>query len=239
MGFWQEIVLLVASLGWWQITLVLVATILTGILTGISVSYLIIRFAFKYRVTFFDIFHLLFSKKPKMFTSSNLARHIINTPSSPSEVPEPAKFPIHELLVEIEHNLKIITEFSGDNLLSLQSDVWDARRYSAHTLPVNLREQLMQVYSDIYVLNQIVWFSTEFEYRSSLLNELYSEWLPTITKKLQRVKQDIENNALIEPEARTEIIRDDATIQSLRDLSRQSDVIEETPNLTNSRLDSE
>jgi len=122
MGWWQEVLRLVDALVWWQIPLVLVASALIGILIGV-VSYLITRFVFKHRVPFFKLFYMLFSKVPKVFTSSDLARQFINTPSAPPEVHEPAKFPIPELLVEIEHNLKIVTEFSGDNLLPLQSDV--------------------------------------------------------------------------------------------------------------------
>ena len=247
MGLWQEIMLLIADLGWWQTTLILVATILTGILAGISAGYLIMRFVFKRRITFFDTFYVLFGNKPKVFIHNHLDRfntfyvlfsnklkvfvhnHLdrrsIKTPTSPPELHEPAKFPIPELLVEIEHNLKIITEFSGDNLLSLQSDVWDAHRYSAHRLPVNLREQLTEVYSDIHVLKQIAWFLTEFDYRSSFLNELYSERIPTIAERLQRIKQNIENGALIGHGVGTKIIRDGATIHSPSHFSRNSEIL--------------
>jgi len=192
MEWWQEVLRLEADLGWWQIALVLVASIFIGILIGISVSYLIRRFVFKDRVRFFEPFYMLFSKKPKVSTSSDLARQFINTPSGPPEVHKPAKFPIPELLVEIEHNLKIVTEFSGDNLLPLQSDVWDAGRYSAHKLPVNLREQLEQVYSDIHVLNHLVRFSTELSYRSSFFDELYRKRLTSIAERLQSIKQNVE-----------------------------------------------
>ncbi len=190
MEWWQEVERLVDALGWWQIALVLVASILTGILIGLSIIYLITRFVFKHRVTFFGTFHLLFSKKPKVFTSSDLARQFINTPSASPEVHEPAKFPLPELLVEIEHNLKIVTEFSGDNLLPLQSDVWNAGRDSAHKLPVNLREQLEHLYSDIHLLNEIVRVSTKLGYRSSFLDERYGKRVTTIAERLQRIKQN-------------------------------------------------
>jgi len=189
MEWWQEVLRLEADLGWWQIALVLVASIFIGILIGISVSYLIRRFVFKDRVTFFE---MLFSKKPKVFTSSDLARQFINTPSAPPEVHKPAKFPIPELLVEIEHNLKIVTEFSGDNLLPLQSDVWDAGRDSAPQLPANLRVQLVQVYFDIHLLNHIVESSTKLGGRSTVLAELYRERFSTIAERLQRIKQNVE-----------------------------------------------
>jgi len=224
MGLWQEIMIFVASLGWWQITLALVVTILTGILIGVSVGYLSIRFVLKRRITFFDTFYLLFSKKARVSNSSDLARRII-TPSTTQEVHEPVKFPIPELLIEIEHNLKTVTEFTGDNILSLQSDVWDAHRYSAHKLPVNLRKKLTQVYSDIHVLMQIVWFSTKQDHRSPFLDKLYSEQIPTIAERLQRIKTNIENVALIEYGVSTEIIRDGETIHSPNDFSRHSEIL--------------
>ena len=196
MEWWQEVEHLLDVLGWWQTALVLVASILIGILIGLSVCYLIIRFVYKDRVTFFNFSYMLFSKKPKVFTSSDLAPQFINTPSAPPEVHEPAKFPIPELLVEIEHNLKIVTEFSGDNLLPLQSDVWDAGRYSAQKLPVNLREQLVQVYSDIHLVNQIARVSTKLGYRSSFLNERYGKRVTSIAERLQRIKQNVENRVL-------------------------------------------
>ena len=192
MEWWQEVERLLDALGWWQMALVLVASILIGILISLSVCYLIARFVYKDRVTFFNFFYMLFSKKPKVFASSDLARQFINTPSASPEVHEPAKFPLPELLVEIEHNLKIVTEFSGGSLLPLQSNVWDAGRDSAHKLPVNLREQLEHLYSDIHLLNQIVRVSTELGYPSSFLDERYAKRVTTIAERLQRIKQNVE-----------------------------------------------
>ena len=105
MEWWQEIEHLVDALGWWRIALVLVASILTGILVGLSIIYLITRFVFKNRVPLYKLFYILFNKKPKVFTSSDSARQFFNTPSTSPEVHKTAKFPIPELLAEIGHNL--------------------------------------------------------------------------------------------------------------------------------------
>ncbi len=206
MEWWQEVNRQVANLGWWQISLILVAIIFIAILIGLSISYIIMSFVYKSRVTFLNLFYVLFSKKHKPFASSDLARQFIDTTIAspeahePAQEPEqeetklelePAKFPIPELLVEIEHNLKIVTEFSGDALLPLQSDVWDARRYSALKSPVNLREQLEQAYFDIHSLNGLTWLSTELSYRTPLIDELYRKKLTRITEKLQWIKQNI------------------------------------------------
>lgn len=190
---WQlEFEYLLDALGWWQISLVLVASILIGILISICICYLIVRFAFKKRLSFFKFFYIFFSKKTEAYASSDLARQFINTPSAPPEVHEPANFPISELLFEIEHNLRIIAESSGDNQLPLKSDAWDAIRNSAQKLPVNLREQLEHLYAEIHLLNQIVRVSTELGFRSSFLDERYGKRVTTITEKLQKIKQSVE-----------------------------------------------
>jgi hypothetical protein len=192
MEWWQEILRLIANLGWWRISLLLAASILVGILIGLSVSYLIMRFVLKRRVTFFDVFYALFSKKAKVLTPSDSSQQFIDTPTAPPKAHEPTKLPIPELLVEIEHNLKIAAQFSGDNPLPLQSDVWDAGKHSAHKLSANLRKQLKEAYSDIQLLNHIAWLSTELNYRSSFLDELYKERLTSVAERLQRIKQNVE-----------------------------------------------
>ena len=192
MEWQQEVELLLDALGWWQMALVLVASILIGILISLSVCYLIARFVDKDRVTFFNFFYILFSKISKVVTSSDLFRQFINTPMAPPEVHEPANFPISELLFEIEHNLRIIAESSGDNQLPLKSDVWDAVRNSAQKLPVNLREQLEHLYIEISLLNKIVRVSTELGYRNSFLDERYGKRITTIAERLQKIKQSVE-----------------------------------------------
>ena len=213
MEWWQEVLLLVTALGWWRMALILVVTIFAGVFIGVSCNYLIMRFIHKDRVTLLDIFYLLFGKKPKVSTSSDLARQLINTPRAPAEVLEPAKFPIPELLAEFERNLRIATEFSGDNLLSLQTDVWDAHRYSAQKLPVNLREQLEQVYADIHSLNTIVWFATELGHRSSFSDEQYRKLLTSVAQRLQRIKQDLASGTLIERPGQVGVSRGGTKIQ--------------------------
>ena len=190
---WQlEFEYLLDALAWWQISLILVATVLIGIVISICICYLIVRFVFKKRLSFFKFFYIFFSKKPEVYASVSLARQYTSTASAPPEVHEPANFPISELFLEIEHNLRIIAESSGDNQLPLQSDVWDALRNSAQDLPVNLREQLEHLYSEIHLLNQIVRVSTELGFRSSFLDERYGKRATSITEKLQKIKQSVE-----------------------------------------------
>lgn len=104
------------------------------------------------------------------------------------------KFPILELLVEIKHNLKTINDFSGDTLLPLKSDVWDAIRQTTHKLPINLRKQLVRIYLEIHLLNQTVEFSTKLSHRSAFLDERYRKRITTIAEGLNKIKEDIEKD---------------------------------------------
>jgi len=190
---WQlEFEYLLDALAWWQISLILVATIVIGILISVCICYLIVRFILKKRLSFFKFFYLFFSKKPEVHAFGDSAQQFINTPSAPPEVHEPANFFISDLFLEIEHNLRIIAESSGSNQVTLKSDVWDALRNSAQELPANLREQLEHLYSEIHLLNQIVRVSTELGFRSSFLDERYGKRATSITEKLHKIKQSVE-----------------------------------------------
>ncbi len=200
-----EIDSLLNALEWWQLALILVTNILIAVIIAVLIIYLIIRFIDKRRVKFFDVLSLLFKRKPKAIDSIDFARQQRHTveeytdknlnflpPNAASEVDEPVKSPIPELLIEIEHNLKTVTEFTGENLLPLKRDVWDAVRFSPHKFPLNLREQLVQVYTEIYVLNLIVKTSTQVGHKSSLLDEQYRERITNIAEGLKRIKEDLE-----------------------------------------------
>jgi len=201
----SEIDSLLNAFEWWQLALIFVTTILIAVVIVVLIIYLIIRFIDKRRVKFFDVLSLLFKRKPKAIESVAFARqqrHTIeeNTdknlnfppPNAASEVDEPVKSPIPELLIEIEHNLKTVTEFTGGNLLPLKRDVWDAVRFSPHKFPLNLREQLVQVYTEIYVLNIIVKTSTQVGHKSSLFDEQYRKRITNIAEGLKRIKEDLE-----------------------------------------------
>jgi len=226
MEWWQEIENLLVALGWWQLSLILIASILLGILLGLSIIFLVTRFILKQKVPFSRLFYTLFHKKHKTLSPSGLTSQFTNTPSASPGVHETSKFPISKLLAEIEHNLKICAESSGsEDIFLLQSDAWDASRDEASQLPNDLRVQLEKVYFDIRLLNHIASSSTKLDYRNSVLNELYRKRIPTIAEKLQRIKQDIENQALFENVVSTDIIRDSAKTQANNDFSKHSEIL--------------
>ena len=91
-----------------------------------------------------------------------------------------------------KHNRKIAADFSGGNLLPLQTGVWDTKQYTVQKLSVNLRSELVRVYTDIRLLNSLVWLSTEFSRRSASLDGKYRELLTNIGERLDRINQIIE-----------------------------------------------
>ena len=113
-------------------------------------------------------------------------------PESPLLVEEQPKLPDPELIVEVENNLKIVSEPWTGKLIPFHTSVWDAEQYEVYQLPTNLRNDLKQVYDMIRLANQIVWLSAEFNRRSQNIDETYRIMRTSITERLHRIKQNVE-----------------------------------------------
>jgi hypothetical protein len=100
-----------------------------------------------------------------------------------------------ELLTEIEHNFRIAREFSGGDLISLRTEIWDNSQHAIKTLPVRLQNELVNLYGVIKMLNNVVWFSTEFQRHSSSLSEQYTKLLSTVADRLNALT----GNPLLQP----------------------------------------
>jgi uncharacterized protein YneF (UPF0154 family) len=190
-----------------KIVLALVCTIPAGVVIGVFVSYLVFRFVDNYPVTLLAVFRVLFAKRPKTTSSSHLAspsdkKHkafpaIQELSTPPRVVKEPARvLPTVEdrgeesllgLLAELKRNCKTAKEFSGDNLVPLQTDVWGASQHTLRRLHANLRNDLERIYADIGLLNHLVWFSSEFHSHSPSLHEQYVKLLMSIADRLDKI----------------------------------------------------
>jgi hypothetical protein len=217
---WSVVDLFLNTLDWWQLTLVIVASILIGILLAFFIIYLIIRFVDKSQVSFFNVLFLLSKRKPKKVDTSIRTPQYsyaaserpdglldITPPRALPEVKEQVEFPIYELLVEIEHNLNTIKSLSGDNLIPLKSDIWDANRHMEHSLPFNLREPLAHIYLEIHLLNQTVQLSTVLSSKSSFLDERYRKRIAIIAEGLIKSKRDIEQDMHVSQSLTSSTIR--------------------------------
>ncbi len=103
-------------------------------------------------------------------------------------VEEPLKSTVPNLLAEVENNRRTATEPWAGKLLPFQTNVWDASPKEVHILPVNLREELTEIYTDIRLANSIVWLSTELGRRSHSLDENYVKLRTNIAERLGRIK---------------------------------------------------
>ena len=176
----------------WQVVLAFVAIIPVGLIAGTFVSYLVLRFFLKDRLPFLSVLYLLFNKKRQAASANDLTPQFDKKPSPRLLVKEQAEFVVPDLLAEFKHNRKIAVDFSGGNLLPLQTGVWDTKQYTVQKLSVNLRSELVRVYTDIRLLNSLVWLSTEFSRRSASLYGKYRELLTNIGERLDRINQIIE-----------------------------------------------
>ena len=156
---------------WWQIALILIASIIIGVAVGVLLRYLILRFVPKHDITLPSASPLRLIKKPRT-----------------SSVPEGLlKLTAPDLLAEVKHNQKIATEPLGEKLLPFQTSAWDVHQYELNKLPSNLRDNLEQAYADMRLANSIVWVSTEFGRRTNNLDEKYVKLCNSIAERLDKI----------------------------------------------------
>ena len=145
---------------WWQVALIVLASVVVGFLVGGSLSYLIARLR----------------KRPFIKKRETIAVAEGQSESTATD-----------LLTELEDNHRIATESQADEMLSFKTRVWDTNQDDVHRLTVNLREELAQAYLDMHQANDIVWLSTELGHRSQTLDEHYMNLCPRIAVRLERV----------------------------------------------------
>ena len=166
---------------WWQVLLILIAAVVIGGVIGILISYLILRFVRKRETTFLSDLVARFPKKeePAPMARAETAR-------------TETTFSAPDLLAEVKHNQTIAAEPIDEKLSTFQTDVWDAHNYQLDKLPVELRDDLEQVYTDIRLANSLAWLSTEFSRRTPSLEENYTKLRRSINEKLDKIVAHLE-----------------------------------------------
>lgn len=169
---------------WWQIGLIILASIIAGAGVGYVVSHLFRRLS------------------QRSFHPSELPviEKVTPAPVPPATPVSPAPIvreqltgePVSDLATELKNNLEIATRPVAGRLIPFQSSAWDARQYEVDKLSATLRDDLEQLYTDIRLANSIVWVSTEFNRRTPTLDENYMRLRTSITERLNRIKLQIE-----------------------------------------------
>ncbi len=145
---------------WWQIVLIVLASIGTGVLAGGLLSYIIARVL----------------KKP-----------FINKREAAAVVEQLLRPIAPDLNVEIEKNRTIASERWTGKFLLFHTHAWEARQDGVPTLPTNLREDITQAYVDIRLANSVVWLSTELGCSSHNLDEKYTQLCSNIATRFDRI----------------------------------------------------
>jgi phosphate/sulfate permease len=184
------------NVGWWQIVLIILGSIIIGIVAGYLLSYLALTLLRK----------RAFSKnreeeeakkvrgaeeqtKKEVEVAEVIADRIREEAPVVGEPQQPI---MPELVSEIKNNLKVASEPWAGKLIPFQTNEWDTISSKLHVLPINLQELLTETYTDIRLANSIVWLSTDLDRRSNNLDENYMKLCATIAERLSKIKALLE-----------------------------------------------
>ena len=92
-----------------------------------------------------------------------------------------------DIVKELETNLAIATTPWSDKLLPFQTSCWDSRPAEDEPLRITYFEDLIQLYIDVGLANNIVWMSTEFGHRSKELDESYMKLCASIAGRVKEI----------------------------------------------------
>jgi len=87
--------------------------------------------------------------------------------------------------------LGIATKPWADKLLKFQTEFWDSTHGEGEALMANQGRELIQLYVDLSLANNIVWLSTEIGHRSRELDENYIKLCAVIADRLKRVMPSV------------------------------------------------
>jgi general secretion pathway protein E len=88
---------------------------------------------------------------------------------------------------EIEMNLKIATDHQVNKPVSFQTNLWDSNKNEIHELPTIIRSELVEVYNNMCVVNNLVWLITEIGDPTAELSATYIELCRGIASHLTKI----------------------------------------------------
>jgi hypothetical protein len=156
-------------MAWWQIALIIVGAIVIGLAGGYLLNNVIVRAS------------AAMKKREK-------APVIEPAPQMAQEPPVTVEPSVPDLNAEIEYNRRIASSDWSGEPQPFVTRAWDNRGEEVHALPVDLRNELTEAYSDMALANSITWLSTEMGRRSQSLDESYLKLRSSVAERLNRVK---------------------------------------------------
>jgi hypothetical protein len=100
-----------------------------------------------------------------------------------------------EFIEELKSNLLIATTPWQDKLLPFRTGCWDTKHGEGEPLLVVHHQDLIQLYVDIGLANNIVWLATEMGHRSKELDDSYIKLCTNIAEKIKRVMSSLDKSS--------------------------------------------
>ena len=94
-----------------------------------------------------------------------------------------------DFINELEINLAIATTPWANKLISFKTRSWDTNRGAAEPTALSHFQELIQLYIDIDLANNVVWLATEMNHRSKELDESYIKLCSGIAERIQKIMQ--------------------------------------------------
>ena len=95
--------------------------------------------------------------------------------------------PESDIIKELVTNLAIATKPWSDKMLPFQTSSWDSMHAEDEPLLTSHIHELIQLYVDIGLANNIVWMATEFGHRSKELDESYIKLCANIAERIKKI----------------------------------------------------
>jgi hypothetical protein len=92
-----------------------------------------------------------------------------------------------DLIIEIEGNLAIAGRPISDKMVPFQTKCWDSKHGESDLFLNAHYQELIQLYVDIGLANNIVWLATEINHRSKELDESYIRLCSGIVENIKKV----------------------------------------------------
>lgn len=195
---------------WWQLTLVLFLIAATSVIIGLFIGILLSDLMRRRRKQPFVEKYQLFPG-----VTVELESATPGSPDEFPEEPEATELQVEEqvregtiggenketeiiveqaqpavldmLLAELEKNHELSIEPRPDKLLPFQIHTWEMSQDGLHMLSASLLGELAQVYLDMSLANNIIWFLNEFDRKSPNLDDQYVKMCTQINTRLDSI----------------------------------------------------
>ena len=121
------------------------------------------------------------TEPPQVQESANIAQLVTPVPEKQAGILKT------DLILEIEGNLTIAGRPISDKMVPFQTKCWDSKHGESDLFLNAHYRDLIQLYVDIGLANNIVWLATEINHRSKELDESYVRLCSGIVENIKKI----------------------------------------------------